>query len=422
MDRKPLDKPFPTIKAATDPNLTHTAVELYGNKSIQVNTARPRPVVTDPGDCIVRITTTTICGSDLHLYHHEFQGIPKGYVLGHEPMGVVVSVGPSVRDINVGDRVVVSAVITEGDCWYCKNGFPSWCEGTNPSKRMEEVYGHRLAGIFGYSELLGGYDGGQAEYLRVPYADLNCLKIPVGIPDEKVLFLSDIMCTGWHGNELGAVAPGQTVAIWGAGPVGQMAAMWAKFRGARVIIIDKLAYRLSLAASSLNCVTINSSEVSVVERMREICPGGPDVAIECVGFRFPESVVHKMERLLRAETDTPEVLHECIMCLRKGGTLAIIGDYYMLANQFPIGPLMEKGIVVRGGQVHVQRYWKHLLQLVIDQKVDPSFVISHIMPLEKAADAYKMFDKREQNAMKILLKPQPPIVAQAVCVETVVAP
>jgi len=280
-----------------------------------------------------------------------------------------------------------------------------------------------LAGIFGYSELLGGYDGGQAEFLRVPYADLNCLKIPEGVPDEKVLFLSDILCTGWHGNELGAVSAGQVVAIWGAGPVGLMAAMWAKYRGAsRVIVIDKIDYRLTIAQTRLNCEVIDASVVNVIERMREICPGGPDVAIECVGFRFPESMVHKIERLFRAETDTPEVLKQCITCLRKGGTLAIIGDYYLLANQFPVGAMMEKCIVVRGGQVHVQRYWKHLLQLILDNKVDPTFVISHKKPLDEAAEAYRIFDKREDNAMKILLKPTPPVLVGAVVVEAVVAP
>jgi len=308
--------------------------------------------------------------------------------------------------LKVGDKVVVSAVITCGDCWYCKNAFSSWCDNTNPSPLMEQVYGHRLAALFGYSELFGGYDGGQAEYLRVPYADNNCLVIPANIPDEKVLLLSDTMCTGWHGNELGGVTAGQTVAIWGAGPVGLMAAMWAKFRGARVIIIDKLAYRLQIAAIKLGCITIDASLVNVIETMRSICPAGPDVAIECVGFRFPESVVHKVERMLGAETDTPEVLTQCIFCLRKGGTLAIVGDYYMLANHFPIGALMEKGIVVRGTQCHVQRYWKDILQLVLANKVDPTFVFTHVSPLEGAAEAYKLFDQRLDNVVKPLLKPK----------------
>jgi len=352
------------------------------------------------------VTSTTICGSDLHLYHQEFEGLPKGFVLGHEPMGIVESVGTLVKDIKIGDKVVVSAVLTEGNCWYCRNGFSSWCDVTNPSKTMEEQYGHRIAGVLGYSELLGGYEGGQAEFVRVPYADLNCLKVPNGIPDEKVLFLSDIMCTGYHGTELGAVGVGQTVAVWGAGPVGLMASMWSKFKGAsRVIVIDKDPFRLSVAEEKLGCETIDSSSLNVIERMKELCPGGPDVAIDCVGFRFPQSALHKVEKFFGVETDSPEVLTECIKTLRKGGTLSIIGDYYSLANQFPIGALMEKGIVVRGGQVHVQRYWKQLLQYVLDNKVDPTFVISHRMSLDEAPTAYKMFDLHEDKVLKVILKP-----------------
>jgi len=407
IDRTPIKISSPTVKSFTDPTLTHTAVEFHGNRDVRVN-IRPKPMVTDPNDCVVKITTTTICGSDLHLYHHEFMGLPKGYVLGHEPMGIVESVGPEVKALKVGDKVVISAVIMCGQCSFCKNGFPSWCDVTNPNKTMESIYGQRLAGIFGYSELFGGYDGGQAEYLRVPYADLNCLPVPFTIPDEKVLFLSDIACTGWHANELGAVSPGQVVAIWGAGPVGMMACMWAVFRGAsRVIVIDKDAYRLSVVKNKFNCEIIDASTVNVVDAMKLMCPLGPDVAIECVGFRFPESLMHKLERTLRAETDSPEILEQCIMCLRKGGTLSIIGDYYNLANQFPIGALMEKGITTRGGQVHVQRYWKKLLQYILDGKVDPTFVVSHIMRLNQADEAYRIFDKHEANAIKILLKPTP---------------
>jgi threonine dehydrogenase-like Zn-dependent dehydrogenase len=382
-------------------------VELHGHKDVRVNNARPKPIITDPTDCIVRVTTTTICGSDLHLYNTEFVGIPKGYVLGHEVVGIVESVGIGVKDIQVGHKVVVSAVISCGGCWYCKQGFPSWCENTNPSPLMEQFYGHRLAALFGYSELFGGYDGGQGEYLRVPYADSNCLVVPIQVPDEKVLLLSDTMCTGWHGNELGGVTAGQTVAIWGAGPVGLMSAMWAKLRGARVIIIDVLAYRLQVAVDKLGCIAIDATLGNVVSTLKSICPAGVDVAIECVGFRFPQSILHQAERLLGAETDTPEVLTQCILSLRKGGTLSIVGDYYMMANHFPIGALMEKGIVARGTQCHVQRYWKDILRLVLENKVDPTFVFTHVSPLEGAPEAYKMFDERLNGVLKPLLKPKP---------------
>jgi len=223
------------------------AVEWQGTKNVKV-VHRPKPLVTDPTDAVLRITSSTICGSDLHLYHNEFSGMQKGDVLGHEFMGIVESVGSGVKDIKVGDRVVASAVIADGICNYCKMGLFSCCDGTNPSKQMEKLYGHRTAGLFGYSHLTGGYEGGQAEFVRIPFADVNLLKIPQGLPDEKVLFLSDIASTGWHATELGEVKAGQTVAIWGAGPVGLMACMWSKYRGAtKIILIDAVESRLNLA-------------------------------------------------------------------------------------------------------------------------------------------------------------------------------
>jgi len=403
-----LKYPFPSTLSAKDPNKLHKALEFHGKEDVRV-VDRPRPTITDPKDCVVRMTSTTVCGSDLHLYHAEFQGLYKGDVLGHEAMGIVESIGPEVKNIKVGDRVVISAVIAEGDCWYCKNGMFSLCEGTNPNKTLEEQYGDRLAGIFGYSHLLGGFEGCQAEYIRVPYADNTCLKLQNNLPDEKLLFLSDIVSTGFHGTELGAVSPGQVVAVWGCGPVGLMACMWSKFRGAkRVIAIDTDEYRLDVARLKLGCETINSKKIDTLVALREMVPGGPDVAIECVGFRFPQRLVHKIERLARLETDSPEILTECIKGLRKGGTLAIIGDYYLTANHFPIGAMMEKSITVRGGQVFVQRYWKKLLQYIEDGKVDPSFVISHTMPFTQAAEAYRMFDQHQDNALKIILKPGMP--------------
>jgi threonine dehydrogenase-like Zn-dependent dehydrogenase len=406
LDRSQLKYPFPSTQAAKDPNRTHKALEFHGKQDVRV-VDRPKPLITDPKDCIVRVTSTTVCGSDLHLYHAEFEGLYKGDVLGHEAMGIVESVGPEVKDLKVGDRVVISAVIVEGECSFCKNGLFSLCEGTNPNTKLEETYGDRLSGVFGYSHLLGGFEGCQAEFVRVPFADNTCLKIQNNLPDEKLLFLSDIVSTGYHGTELGAVSPGQTVAIWGCGPVGLMACMWSKFRGAkRVIVIDPDEYRLNLAKTKLGVETLNSSKVEdPVRALRTLIPGGPDVAIECVGFRFPQRIIHKIERLAKLETDSPEILTQCIKGLRKGGTLAIIGDYYLTSNHFPIGAMMEKCITVRGGQVFVQRYWKQLLKYIEDGKVDPSFVISHQMPFEKAAEAYKIFDEHKENALKIVLKP-----------------
>jgi threonine dehydrogenase-like Zn-dependent dehydrogenase len=340
------------------------------------------------------------------MYHNELpQYLKKGDIFVHEFMGIIDEVGPEVKNFKVGDRVVVSAVICCGECFYCKSGRVSCCDMTNPCQDLDKLYGHRLAGIFGYSHLLGGFEGGQAEYVRVPLADNTCLKVPNELPDEKVLFLSDIACTGWHANVLGEVSKGQNVAIWGLGPVGLMASMWAKFRGARVIGIDQIPHRLALARKELGIETIDFSKENVTTRLQQLCPGGPDVAIEAAGFRYTKSLTHAAERSLNLEKDTPEILTECIMNVRKGGNLSIVGDYFLTANQFPIGAMMEKNITVRGGQVHVQSYWKELLGYIQQGKVDPTFVISHRMSLDDADKAYRIFDKKEDNAVKIILKP-----------------
>jgi len=380
------------------------ALEWEGKDDVKVVT-RPRPLITEPTDCVVRVTTTTICGSDLHMYHHDVKQMEKGDILGHEFMGIVESVGPQVKNIKIGDRVVVSAVICCGNCQYCKQGNVSLCDTTNPSAEIESLYGQRLSGIFGYSHLTGGYPGGQAEYVRIPLADMNVLKVPSNLKDEQVLFLSDIACTGWHANELGEVSEGKTVVIWGCGPVGLMAAMWAKFRGAkRVISVDGIPYRLQFAKEKLGVETINFTEVDVVDTVRTMIPGGPDVVIDAVGFRYPKSLVHKVQRSLGTEGDSPEVLIEALLSCKKGGNLAIVGDYFLYANGFPVGALMEKGITTRGSQVYVQKYWKQLLGYIEQGKVDPSFVITHVMPFEKAAEAYRMFDQKADNSIKILLK------------------
>jgi len=399
-------KAFPAVHSKVDPSKSMKALEFQGaDASVKVVT-RARPMITEPSDVLLKVTTTTICGSDLHMYHNELpQYLKKGDIFGHEFMGIIEEAGSDVKKFKVGDRVVVSAVICCGECFYCKSGRVSLCDLTNPVQDMEKMYGDRLAGIFGYSHLLGGYEGGQAEFVRVPLADNTCLKVPDNLSDEKALFLSDIACTGWHANELGEVKSGQTVAIWGLGPVGLMAAMWAKFRGARVIGIDQVPYRLELARQQLNIETIDFSKESVPQRLEQLAPGGPDVAVEAAGFRYTKSFKHAAERKTGLELDTPEILTECIKCVRKGGNLSIVGDYFGNANEFPIGAMMEKNITVRGGQVHVQAYWNQLLDYIQQGKVDPSFVISHRMSLDEADKAYRIFDKKEDNAVKILLKP-----------------
>ncbi|PCC69371.1 Threonine dehydrogenase [Nannocystis exedens] len=388
------------------PSTMMKALEWHGAQDVRV-VERPRPVLGEDHDVIVRVTATTICGSDLHLYHHSVPGMRVGDVLGHECMGIVEEAGPAVQSVRSGDRVVVSAVIAEGNCAYCQAGLYSLCDVTNPSEVMEALYGHCTAGIFGYSHLTGGYDGGQAEFIRVPFADVNCLPVPPTLSDEQVLFLSDIVSTGWHANELGAVQPGDTVAVWGCGPVGLMAQAWARVRGAeRVIAIDRVKYRLNVARQALGSEAIDLAEDDVMSTLRELTRGrGPDVAIEAVGFRYPKTLLHKVERALKLETDAIDTLTEAIRSLRKGGRLAIVGDYFGYANHLPVGAMMEKGLIVRGAQVHVQSYWRDLLRRIELGELDPTFVISHRMRLDEAAEAYRLFDRKEDNALKIVLRP-----------------
>jgi len=382
------------------------AVEWVGNTSVQV-VDRPRPLVTDPKDAVIRITSSTICGSDLHLYHNEIPGMQKGDVMGHEFMGIVDSIGPEVKNLKVGDRVVVSFCIACGSCEYCKKGIFTSCDTTNPSKTMENMYGHRTSGMFGYSHITGGYDGGQAEFVRVPVADINCLKITGKKDDEHYLFLSDVLCTGFHATEMAEIKEGQNVVIWGCGPVGLASAKWAKYKKAgRVIAIDGVDYRLKIARNTLGCDVIDFRQEDVLKTINKLLPGGPDCVIDAVGFRFPKTFLHKLERAIKLETDSPQILNECIYSVKKGGIVSIIGDYVGFANHFPIGALMEKGLTVRGSQAPVHKYWKELLQLIEDGKVDPTFLISHRMDLNEASEAYKMFDEKQDEALKIVLKPR----------------
>jgi threonine dehydrogenase-like Zn-dependent dehydrogenase len=397
---------FPIIHPNTDPNKSMRAAEWMGKDTIQV-VNRQKPLVTEPADAVIRITSATLCGSDLHLYHHQYSGMDKHDIIGHESMGIVERVGPDVKDIKAGDRVIVSPVIADGTCDYCKRGQFDACDTTNPSKLMEAAIGHRCAGLLGYGHLTGGYDGIFAEYVRVPYADVNLLKVPDHLHDEKVFSLADSLTTAWHANELAEVEEGKTVVIWGCGPVGLYTAMWAKFRKAgRIISIDCVPYRLDMA-KKLGCETVNFEEVDVVKTIQQMVPGGPDICIEAVGFRFPKSILHKIERAVRLETDAPDIITECITLVRKGGNVAIIGDYYGLTNHFPIGALFEKGITLRAGIVPVQKYWRQLLEYIDQGKVDPSCIVTHHMPLESIAEAYKMFDEKEKGAIKIIINPQP---------------
>jgi len=343
----------------------------------------------------------------LHMYFNAlpFPGaMQPGDILGHEAMGIVEEVGDEVSNIRVGDRVVISAPISCGTCSYCKRGEFSCCDCTNPSSAMETVYGHRTSAIFGYSHTTGGVAGGQAEYVRVPFSDVNLLKVPNSIPDEKVLPLSDIMCTGWHGNEKAGVGQGDNVVVWGCGPVGLMAAYLAKFRGAnRVISIDNVPHRLQMAAS-FGAETINFDECDVKKKIAELIPGGPDCCIDCVGYRFPKTWTHWFLTKVKAETDAIDVVEEMIYVARKCGRLALIGDYFATASNFPIGAFMEKGLSAGGGQLFCQKYWKYLLEQIESGKLDPSFIWSHTMKLDQIAEAYDIFGHYKDNVQKIFLR------------------
>ena len=390
-------------------------VQWYGAKDMRV-IEEGRPLVTDPGDAIIKVTSAAICGSDLHLYLGAMPGMKKGDIMGHETMGIVEAVGPDVKGFKPGDRVVVAFDIACNHCLYCQKGAFSGCDNTNPSKEQEMLYGHHTAGLFGYSQLTGGYPGGQAEYLRVPLADTNCLKIredQVDLPDDKVLLVSDVLSTAWHANELGSVAQGDNVVIWGAGPVGILAAHCAQVRGAdRVVLVDQDEFRLEFARQRLPGVeTIDFTKKKTTDVLHEMFQDqhgryvGPDVCIEAVGFHYTKSWTHWVEMALKLENDPSEILNELIYSVRKFGRIGVVGVYSGYCNHLNIGSFMEKGLTMSAGQTPVQKYWHHLLKLVKDGVLKPEMVITHHMPLEKAPEAYRMFNEKEDGCVKVVLKP-----------------
>jgi len=384
-------------------------VAWYGKHDVRVE-QRPVPTITDPEDIIIRVTSSAICGSDLHLYEGYMVGMQKGDLLGHEPMGIVEEVGPAVQGLTKGDRVVVSFDLACSHCNSCKRGLYSSCDTTNSSQDEEALYGHKTGGFLGYSHMTGGYEGGQAEFLRVPFANTNTLKVPPYLSDEKVLFLSDALCTGWHATEMGDVGPGRNVAIWGAGPVGIFAAMCAFERGAsRVVLIDKEEYRLEHAAKHIKGLeTINYSKTKVDAELRAKFPEtlGPDTSIEAAGFHYAKTLIHTVEQKLGMENDPSDILNELIRCTRKGGCISIVGVYSGFTNHFNIGGMMEKGITMRGGQTPVQRYWNMLLQKIEEGRLNPEIVITHVLPMSQAKHAYDIFNKKQDGCIKVILKPQ----------------
>jgi threonine dehydrogenase-like Zn-dependent dehydrogenase len=381
------------------------AVCWHGAKKMQVDRV-PDPKILNPRDAIVRITSTAICGSDLHLYHGYIPTMEDGDIVGHEFMGEVVEVGREVRKLRVGDRVVVPFPIACGECYYCRNQLWSLCDNTNPNAWMiEKIAGFTGAGIFGYSHLYGGYAGGQAEYARVPFADVGPLKIESDLLDEQVLFLSDIFPTGYMAAEVCDIQPTHTVAVWGCGPVGQFAIRSAYLLGAKkVIAIDKEPARLRLAEAS-GAITI-SSEEDVHHRLRELTGGrGPDACIEAVGMEAHGSAYDVIKQAVRLETDRPFALRQSIRACRKGGVVSIPGVYGGFIDKMPMGAAFAKGLTFKMGQTHVHRYLKPLLELIEQKKIDPSFVLTHRMSLDDAPDAYRIFAGKEDDCIKVVMKP-----------------
>jgi threonine dehydrogenase-like Zn-dependent dehydrogenase len=373
----------------------------------------PDPQILNARDAIVRVSSAAICGSDLHLYDGYIPTMKEGDILGHEFMGEVVEVGREVKNLNVGDRVVVPAPIACGNCRACERQMYSICENSNPNAGMAQKFmGHSPAGIFGYSHMLGGYAGGQAQYTRVPFADVGPIKIEDDLPDEKVLFLSDAFATGFMGAELCEIKPGDVVAVWGAGPVGQFAIASAYLLGAeRVIAIDSYPYRLRMAREKAGAETLNLEETDVPDALREMTAGrGPDACIDAVGMEAHHSsaaidAYDRTKQASRAETERPHAIREAIMACGNGGTIAVVGAYGGFVDKFPMGSLMNRSLTIRTGQCHVQRYMRPLLDRVRNGDIDPSFVVTHRMPLDDAPRGYEIFKKKHEDCVKVVLKP-----------------
>ncbi|WP_089785558.1 zinc-dependent alcohol dehydrogenase [Natronobacterium haloterrestre] len=388
-----------------------TALTWHGEQDVRVEEV-PKPEIVNPTDAIVEITATAICGSDLHLYNGYMPSMREGDVLGHEPMGEVVEVGEEVDRLEVGDRVVVPFTISCGGCWFCEEDLYSLCDNSNPNAELAaKIMGQSPAGLFGFSHMLGGYAGGQAEYLRVPYADVGPVKIESDLPDEQVLFLSDIFPTGYMAAENAEIEENDTVAVWGCGPVGQFAIQSARMLGAdRIIAIDRIPERLEMAREHADAETIDFEEADVYDRLMEMTGyRGPDRCIDAVGTEAHGTGVvgatDEIKQDAMLQDDRPVVLRQAIRCCRKGGTLSIPGVYLGRSDNVPTGPLMNKALTVKTGQTHVQRYLDPLLEKIEDGEIDPSFVITHEASLEDGPGLYETFNEKEDGCIKAVLTP-----------------
>ena len=384
-----------------------------GVRNVEVRDV-PEPAILNEHDAIVRITSTAICGSDLHLYNGLVPTMQKGDVLGHEFMGEVVEVGDRVRTLNVGDRVVVPFPISCGACSQCRSGLTSACENSNPNGWLaEKLFGYAAAGIYGYSHLTGGFAGGQAEYARVPFADVGPLKVPDGMSDEQVLFLSDIIPTGYFGADMAGIEPGDTVAVWGCGPVGQYAIHSARLFGAeRIIAIDRFPERLEMARTKAGATDVVNyvDEESLLSTLKELTGGrGPDRCIDAVGMEAHADgamyAVDLAKQWVKMENDRPIALREAIQACRSGGTVSVIGVYSGFIDHFPMGTVMNRGLTIRAGQAPVHRYLEPLLERIGRGEIDPSFVITHRMRLDDAAKGYELFAEKKDGCIKVVLSP-----------------
>lgn len=380
-----------------------------GTRHVEVENV-PDPKILNQRDAIVRITSTAICGSDLHLYNGFVPTMKRGDVLGHEFMGEVVEVGKGVTNLAVGDRVVVPFPIACGRCAQCEREMYSLCENSNPNAWMaEKLWGYSPCGIFGYSHMLGGYAGGQAEYARVPFADVGPIKVPAELSDDQVLFLSDIFPTGYMAAEACGIKPGDVIAVWGCGPVGQLAIKSAYLLGAeRVIAIDRFPYRLQIARDKAGAEIINYEEQDVHETLKEMSGGrGPDHCIDAVGMEGHApgltGAYDKAKTMMMLETDRPVALRQAILACRSGGTVSVAGVYSGFIDKFPMGAIVNRSLTIKSGQTHVQRYMRPLLKRIQDGEIDPSFIITHHMRLDEAANGYETFSKKEDDCLKVVL-------------------
>ena len=383
----------------------------HGKHDVRVEQV-PDPTILNPRDAIIKISSTAICGSDLHLYNGVIPSMEQGDILGHEFMGEVVELGAQVTNLGIGDRVVVPFPIACGHCFFCEEKMFSVCENSNPNAYMaEKMWGHSPAGIFGYSHLTGGYAGGQAEYVRVPYADIGPIRIPAELSDEQVLFLSDILPTGYMAAEACNIQPGQVVAVWGCGPVGQFAIQSAYLLGAeRVIAIDHYPERLRMAREQSGAETLNFDEVDVLDALKHMTGGrGPDACIDAVGMEaHGAGLVYAYDRLkqaMRLESDRPTALREAMLACRNGGVISVPGVYGGFSDKIPFGSVMNRSLTIKTGQTHVQRYMAPLLERIQKGEIDPSVIISHHLRLDQAPHGYDIFLKKQEECIKVVLHP-----------------